>query len=52
MNFVTCLMPTADRQPFIAQAIRCFLAQDYAEKELVILDDGTDVTPDLDRRVE
>jgi hypothetical protein len=24
-------MPTADRRPFVVQAIRCFLAQDHAE---------------------
>ena len=29
------------------QAIRCFLAQDYAEKELVIVDDGADPMADL-----
>ena len=40
-------MPTADRRPFVAQAIRCFLAQDYAEKELVIVDDGADAVADL-----
>lgn len=40
-------MPTADRRPFVAQAIRCFPAQDYAEKELVIVDDGADAVADL-----
>jgi glycosyltransferase involved in cell wall biosynthesis len=40
-------MPTANRRPFVAQAVRCFLAQDYAEKELVIVDDGADAMADL-----
>ena len=38
---VTCLMPTADRRPFVAQAISYFLAQDYREKELVIVPKAT-----------
>ena len=40
--FVARLMPTADRRPFVAQAIRWFLAQDYTNRELVIVDDGAD----------
>ena len=44
---VTCIMPTANRRPFVNQAIRYFLAQDYPEKELVIVDDGTDSVVDL-----
>jgi predicted O-methyltransferase YrrM len=43
-------MPTANRRRFVPQAIRYFLAQDYPEKELVILDDGEynigDLVPD------
>lgn len=35
-------MPTADRPAFVPNAIRCFLAQDYAERELIVLDDGAD----------
>ena len=44
---VSCIMPTADRRIFVPQAIRCFLAQDYQERELVILDDGADPVTDL-----
>lgn len=44
--FVTCIMPTADRRPFVAQAIRYFLAQDYPARELVIMDDGADPVRD------
>lgn len=40
-------MPTANRRPFVAQAIRCLLAQDYAGKELVIVDNGADAVADL-----
>jgi glycosyltransferase involved in cell wall biosynthesis len=44
---VTCIMPTADRRRHIPQAIRCYLAQDYPNRELLILDDGTDRIEDL-----
>jgi 2-polyprenyl-3-methyl-5-hydroxy-6-metoxy-1,4-benzoquinol methylase len=40
-------MPTADRRRFVPQAIRCFLSQDFAEKELVIVDDGAESVTDL-----
>lgn len=42
-------MPTADRRSFVPDAIRYFLAQDYPEKELVIVDDGADSVADLVR---
>lgn len=44
---VSCIMPTWDRRPFIAQAIECFLAQTWPRKELIILDDGDDPIKDL-----
>src|SRR5260370_2444193 len=40
-------MPTANRRCCVPEAIRMFLAQDYSEKELVILDDGEDSVADL-----
>ncbi len=40
-------MPTANRRRFVPEAIGLFLAQDYPEKELVILDDGDDGVADL-----
>jgi ADP-heptose:LPS heptosyltransferase len=46
---VTCLMPTADRRRFVEQAVSYFLAQDYPEKELLIIDDGADAVTDLVR---
>jgi glycosyltransferase involved in cell wall biosynthesis/SAM-dependent methyltransferase len=47
MPLVSCIMPTANRRRFVPQAIRLFLAQDYPDKELVILDDGEDPIADL-----
>ena len=47
-------MPTCDRHPFIPASITCWLAQDYQNRELIILDDGTDPIRDLvpqDRRI-
>jgi glycosyltransferase involved in cell wall biosynthesis len=44
---VSCIMPTANRRRFVPAAIRLFLAQDYPEKELIILDDGDDPVADL-----
>jgi glycosyltransferase involved in cell wall biosynthesis len=52
---VSCIMPTRDRRRFVPRAIRCFLYQDYPNKELVIVDDGNDPVADLvplDDRIE
>ena len=46
-TLVSCVMPTADRRAFVPQAIGYFLAQDYPNKELLILDDGADCIADL-----
>ena len=40
-------MPTYNRRPFIPQAIRYFLRQDYPRCELIIVDDGADPIADL-----
>jgi len=40
-------MPTANRRRFVRQAIRYFLAQDYSNKELIIVDDGEEAAGDL-----
>lgn len=37
---ITCITPTANRASFIPGLVTCFLQQDYADKELLILDDG------------
>ncbi|TKK69871.1 glycosyltransferase [Ilyomonas limi] len=44
---VSCIMPTYNRRRFVPQAIRYFLRQEYAHKELIIIDDGTDAVKDL-----
>jgi glycosyltransferase involved in cell wall biosynthesis len=44
---VSCIMPTRDRRRFVPQAIDQFLRQDYPNRELIVLDDGTDGVADL-----
>jgi glycosyltransferase involved in cell wall biosynthesis len=44
---VTCIMPTANRRPLVAQSIAYFLRQDYPSRELLVLDDGTDRVADV-----
>ena len=44
---VSCIMPTANRRPFIEQAIRDYLKQDYPHRELIVVDDGEDSVADL-----
>jgi len=44
---VSCIMPTYDRRAFVPHAIRYFLRQDYPNKELIIIDDGSDIIKDL-----
>ena len=44
---VSCIMPTRDRRAFVAQAVGYFLRQDYAERELIVVDDGGDAVADL-----
>jgi glycosyltransferase involved in cell wall biosynthesis len=44
---VSCIMPTANRRAFVAHAIEQFLAQDYARRELIVVDDGEDNVADL-----
>ncbi|MCX2451954.1 glycosyltransferase family A protein [Pedobacter sp. PLR] len=44
---VSCIMPTANRQKFIPLAISYFLEQNYANSELVIIDDGKEPASQL-----
>jgi predicted O-methyltransferase YrrM len=44
---VSCIMPTANRRVFAAQAMRYFQRQDYPNRELIILDDGDQELADL-----
>lgn len=37
---VSCIMPTCNRQGLIPVALKCFLSQDWPDKELVVIDDG------------
>lgn len=46
-QLVSCIMPTYNRRLFVPQAIRYFLQQNYPNRELVIVDDGTDPVNDL-----
>ena len=36
---VSCIMPTFGRPEFIDEAVAMFIAQDYPEKELIVLND-------------
>jgi glycosyltransferase involved in cell wall biosynthesis len=45
---VTVLMPVFNREEFVGEAIHSVLAQDFADFDLLIVDDGsTDRTPEL-----
>ena len=45
--FVSCIMPTYNRRPYVLQAIGYFLRQSYINSELLVVDDGTDTIEDL-----
>ena len=47
MLLVSCIMPTADRRRFVPLAIEYFLRQDYPERELIVVDDGSDAVEGL-----
>src|SRR5688572_17330800 len=47
MPLVSCIMPTHNRRLFVPHAVRYFLCQDYANRELIIVDDGDDPVQDL-----
>ena len=48
---VSILIPTHNREEFLAEAIESVLAQDYPALELLVLDDGsTDGTPEIAER--
>lgn len=44
---VSCIMPTFNRRKFVPLALQYFLRQDYPNKELIVIDDGTDPVGDL-----
>lgn len=47
MPLVSCIMPTYNRRAFCGTAMAQFLAQDYGERELIVIDDGEDAIEDL-----
>lgn len=47
LPLVSAIMPTANRRPFVGRAIEYFHRQDYPNKELIIVDDGTDPIEDI-----
>jgi glycosyltransferase involved in cell wall biosynthesis len=49
---LSCIMPTANRRSFVALALKSFAAQDYPNKELLIIDDGEDAVDDLAAGIE
>ncbi|MBU6241288.1 MAG: glycosyltransferase family 2 protein, partial [Acidobacteria bacterium] len=40
-TLVSCLMVTADRMELARRAVACFINQQHANRELVVVDDGT-----------
>lgn len=46
-TLVSCLMPTADRRQFVSQALLYYQRQDHPDRELVVVDDGSDPVADL-----
>jgi glycosyltransferase involved in cell wall biosynthesis len=44
---VTCIIPTANRRAYVPHAIAQFLRQDYADCDLLVLDDGAQSVEDL-----
>jgi glycosyltransferase involved in cell wall biosynthesis len=48
---VSCIMPTFNRRSFLPLALESFSRQDYSAKELIVVDDGTDIVRDLVEKV-
>ena len=44
---ISCIMPTWNRRAYIKAAVACWAAQTYKNKELIIVDDGTEAVQDL-----
>ncbi|MBL4676730.1 MAG: glycosyltransferase [Mucilaginibacter sp.] len=47
LPLVSCIMPTYNRRKFVSHAIRYFQRQDYPNKELIVIDDGSDSVSNL-----
>ena len=48
---ISCIMPTADRAPFVRHALRGFAAQTFPDRELIVVDDGEEPVGRLCRAV-
>jgi glycosyltransferase involved in cell wall biosynthesis len=44
---ISCIMPTFNRRNYVEQGLRFFQQQDYPNRELIIVDDGSDSIEDL-----
>jgi glycosyltransferase involved in cell wall biosynthesis len=44
---VSCIMPTFNRRAFLPLALESYSWQDYPAKELIVVDDGTDIVRDV-----
>jgi hypothetical protein len=44
---VSCIMPTFNRRPFVRLSLQRFSEQSYPNKELIVIDDGTEPVGDL-----
>ncbi len=47
LPLVSCIMPTFNRRRFVQHAMQLFQRQDYPNRELIIVDDGSDAIGDL-----
>lgn len=47
LPLISCIMPTFNRRQFVQQAVHLFDRQDYQNRELIIVDDGSDAIGDL-----
>ena len=39
-ELISCILATRNRPQFVEQALRCFEAQTYRNRELIVVDDG------------
>jgi glycosyltransferase involved in cell wall biosynthesis len=44
---VSCIMPTYNRRELIPVALKCYLSQDWPDKELVVIEDGAETAGGL-----
>ncbi len=49
---VSCIMPTHNRRSLLVLSLDCFQAQQYSNKELIVVDDGSDPVADAVRDLE